>query len=369
MTVVLSNADVQRLTEAMAICLSPLEYRTPEDWGHAVMRATQALVGADQGFLSIPRIGQPDWFVVQDDNGAAAGQDYVAHYVTLDLAVQQRRHELGLQVYHRDMLYQPEEMKTDPVLNEWCPRYKLFDTIGMSFDVAEMGSLPALIHVYRDHGTREGAGDHGVLLLQLLLPAFKAGVHAFRDHWHLAADLGRLLDQMPAAVALFDVSGRLVHCNTALVKALAAEQPPRCQILVREAGAVARSLLAIVRGGISQGIYQPPPSVPQVVTRDGRYTMLGTLIRSSTFAPRPHVLVTVIPVTPRSATDGDLRMRYGLTPREIVIARLVSDGLSAPAIGGRLGISRHTVRHHIEHVTTKLNVHTRAAVGAALRGE
>jgi DNA-binding CsgD family transcriptional regulator len=36
--------------------------------------------------------------------------------------------------------------------------------------------------------------------------------------------------------------------------------------------------------------------------------------------------------------------------------RLLAEGLTAESIGRRLGVSRHTVRKHLEHVYRKLGV-------------
>ncbi|MFP3901410.1 MAG: HD domain-containing phosphohydrolase [Acidimicrobiia bacterium] len=51
----------------------------------------------------------------------------------------------------------------------------------------------------------------------------------------------------------------------------------------------------------------------------------------------------------------------GLTDREVEVLRLVADGCSNPEIGRRLGISRRTAEHHVQHVYTKIGVSTRAA--------
>ena len=48
-----------------------------------------------------------------------------------------------------------------------------------------------------------------------------------------------------------------------------------------------------------------------------------------------------------------------LTPREMEVLRLVADGLDNRVIGGRLGITRSTVKHHLEAVYAKLGVHGR----------
>ena len=53
-----------------------------------------------------------------------------------------------------------------------------------------------------------------------------------------------------------------------------------------------------------------------------------------------------------------------LTEREAEVLRLASRGLNRRDIGDRLGISEHTVRHHLSHIYDKIGVTTR--VGATL---
>ena len=54
----------------------------------------------------------------------------------------------------------------------------------------------------------------------------------------------------------------------------------------------------------------------------------------------------------------------GLTDREVEILRLLARGLGRKQLARELSLSEHTVRHHLEHVYTKLGVSTR--VGATL---
>jgi DNA-binding CsgD family transcriptional regulator len=48
-----------------------------------------------------------------------------------------------------------------------------------------------------------------------------------------------------------------------------------------------------------------------------------------------------------------------LTARELQVLRLVAEGLDNRVIGRRLGITRSTVKHHLEAVYAKLGVHGR----------
>jgi DNA-binding NarL/FixJ family response regulator len=75
------------------------------------------------------------------------------------------------------------------------------------------------------------------------------------------------------------------------------------------------------------------------------------------------------PVGAGSMTDGELRERFGLTERQVEVARLLAQGHSNAEIGETLGITTLTARNHTDQVMLKLGASTRARVGAILRGQ
>jgi DNA-binding NarL/FixJ family response regulator len=54
----------------------------------------------------------------------------------------------------------------------------------------------------------------------------------------------------------------------------------------------------------------------------------------------------------------------GLTDREVEVLQLVARGLDRRQVAERLFVSEHTVRHHLESIYSKIDVHSRA--GAVL---
>ncbi len=68
-------------------------------------------------------------------------------------------------------------------------------------------------------------------------------------------------------------------------------------------------------------------------------------------------------------SDDMLRERYGLTDRQIEVARLLAQGYSNAEIGESLGIALFTARNHTDQILSKLGASTRARVGAILRGQ
>jgi DNA-binding CsgD family transcriptional regulator len=91
------------------------------------------------------------------------------------------------------------------------------------------------------------------------------------------------------------------------------------------------------------------------------------LLSEATYGALPHVVVVITPVACGPLSNEQLRERYGLTAREIEVARMLADGKSAAELADALHVSSHTARHHTENVMRKLGVERRAAVGCKLR--
>lgn len=68
----------------------------------------------------------------------------------------------------------------------------------------------------------------------------------------------------------------------------------------------------------------------------------------------------------RVLDDHELKERYGLTDRQIAVARLMAEGCTNAELASRLGLSFYTARNHAEQVMLKLDVATRAGVGPML---
>jgi DNA-binding CsgD family transcriptional regulator len=98
-----------------------------------------------------------------------------------------------------------------------------------------------------------------------------------------------------------------------------------------------------------------PPSVRVRATTGGWLHLHASHLRS---ASDMHIAVVVEPAEPQS-TLGVLLAAYGLTAREVDVARLVLHGDSTKAIAGSLHISAHTVQDHLKSVFDKVGVPSR----------
>jgi DNA-binding response OmpR family regulator len=99
------------------------------------------------------------------------------------------------------------------------------------------------------------------------------------------------------------------------------------------------------------------------------FSILEVLARISALLRRAAAAGSA-PAAPAAArepmSDADLRERFGLTERQITVARLMGEGCSTAEIAERLGVAYHTARNHADQVLQKLGVRSRAAIGAIL---
>ena len=98
-----------------------------------------------------------------------------------------------------------------------------------------------------------------------------------------------------------------------------------------------------------------PFSRPELLAR------LAALLRRG--GPRTPAAVPPTAATVVRLSDEEIRTRYGLTPRQLEVARLLAEGLTNGEIAETLGTSYYTARNHAEQVLRRLGVASRAAVG------
>lgn len=93
------------------------------------------------------------------------------------------------------------------------------------------------------------------------------------------------------------------------------------------------------------------------------------LVREVSLPPElERVIVERLQILSPAALTSENSALEVLTPREREVLEHMTEGLGGAAIAEKLFISPATVRNHIQHILTKLGVHSRAeAVGLALR--
>ncbi len=348
------------LEHAVTVALGPLDYPDSASWIDAFGKALLALGNATAGAILLPG-AIARWRSI----GVASLTDGVCHQShdesTEQLGVPQQT-ELGDPIcWIRDDLAPSAGLKTAPSPNR--PRHAL------GIRVRAASGAVAALYVRRD--ARLGAFDRDVIAaFRAVAPAFQAGVNAWLSANASRADVEGMLDSLGDAALLFDVDGTAVHANPAASRL--GDQLPR---LRDEAQRIAWALGAVARRR-TPGTTRASASIPStdVAVRNVHvgavvYRLRGSLVGETLVGARPAVLVTVTTSATEPVTDDALRAEYGLTTREIEVARLVAAGLSNNEIAERLGVRFFTARNHVERTLAKLGVTSRHRVGPLLRNE
>jgi DNA-binding CsgD family transcriptional regulator len=105
----------------------------------------------------------------------------------------------------------------------------------------------------------------------------------------------------------------------------------------------------------------------EVRTCASRYRVRAILAGADTSEATRPVIVLLHLLVRRPFGQSELRDRFHFTPREMQVSRLLATGCSTAALANVLEISVHTARRHLEHVLSKLGVHSRGAAAAMLR--
>ena len=215
---------------------------------------------------------------------------------------------------------------------------------------------------------------HRAAMVRVLVPPFKAGVSEWRRVAARRTELAALLDALPEAVLMYDAAGALVHANPRAAELFGmpgAGGPgghvrTAAQRLAWSMAAAAQRSITAANGERDQ---QTTEAVREVRAEGRVYRLRGMLTSGWMPGGEAGVLVTAAFELVNPLTDIELRSRYGLSAREIEVARLVASGLSNNEVAEKLGVSYFTARNHVERVLSKLGVGNRSRVGAVLRNE
>jgi DNA-binding CsgD family transcriptional regulator len=364
MALTLSTADLAQLSTALQTLTSPLAYDRLGDWRAAIRCAIEPLLGVQLSgtVLSLP--GEP---LAEGTPGAIApARDCHGYFDRLQTGATRACRQWGIEIFRvYDICDWAEPSPTDRARRGRPPR--LYDAIAM---VVELGSalLPAAAHFFRERDDAQSFGERASAILQLLMPAFTAGVQtALRLGQHRAA-LMRMVDRLRQAMLVFDAEGQLLHANPAL-RQLVADESGKAAVLAA-ARRLAQRLGHLARcaprevGCLADGL----PAVEELRAGSSRLRLWGSYLVEGAFTSDRCIVEAVEQITSESLGSVELRGRYHLTERECEVARALALGHSNREIAAALGIRERTAEHHTEHVLLKLEVHSRAAVGAVLRG-
>lgn len=345
------------LRTAMEALLAPFAAPDPDGWRDEVCRQVRALTGTDVVFFRLSNRGPSR---IDPDGPLPARDAYRREFRDHDpwprctVAPGQARVDTLEELIGRTRL------QHDTYYNEFVAPYGVHDYVGVQVGTSPRAHAHLGIFNSSPASNRERHRET-LRRLRAVLPAFQAGLRAWVAASNHAPALGGVLDRLGDPLALCDASGRLVHANRALARLLVAE--PTESLLRNGLERVAREFVSARSGAVETLLEAARAST--VSTAMGSYRVRSVTV-DPVLASRDCVLLLVEPPSRPRPTDQALRERFGLTPRETEVARLVARGHSNDEIAARLGTSPTTARNHTARMLAKLGVGSRARVHAIL---
>lgn len=356
----LSSADISALNHATTVLLAPFAYENGESWRLAAVRAVEVCVGGDASGYFLPG-GEPFLAATPDVVDALQAiippPDWLARGLTV------RRRQLGLDVIGLDDAFDIDAVKRTSFYNDVARPRRLLAPLSMVADT-DADVLPAVLSMYfTNERAAQRHASRSKEMLQLLFPAFRAGLKSYIGFRRNSAALTALAEHAAIGVLFFDTRGRLVRENEFFQRLM--ECDPERDRVRAEAAHMIRGILGIPA---LSSLSTPRRANSELRTSTARYKIAATFLdeQLSPDSVKAVALVERLEQIPIDA--GELAARFSLTRREIEAAQLLRSGLSSRQIASQLGISLNTARRHIESVLLKLDVHTRAAATAKLSG-
>lgn len=373
MSIRLSTAEITQLEAALTTLLSPLDFESVAEWRTEVRGRVRTLVRSDTSVSVLPLDGE---VAFQSDNSIAF-KEYSDRYYALD-PTSDACHRVGTEAFiWPTMSPRCEQPSRDAwlhgeFLNDWVRKQRFCQPCGLTVirSSKELAGIPfekwrgiAGLWFYWNRDTPSANGERELVILRLLLPAFEAAIHILVRCGRERELVAQALSDLGDGVMLVDEAGRIAYENAAFGRILGAD-PVGDRIRARCAR-LGRQLLAGRTRSKSLPDKLGEPLQEQIGTTVATYRLRGALFNHGGLAPM--ALVTVESAEPTKVLVGRLGQRLHLTPREQAVSYLLAEGYSNAEVARQLGVSIHTARRHVEHVLTKLGVHSRAAVGARLR--
>lgn len=358
----ISPSELQQLTRAATLLVTPLDHETIDGWRAAVNRELRSLLRADSAGFLLPGVGGLLLFSEEHDPAELARYpDFHPPSLPDGKTIWERLLECRVStmptVYGSDVKLYLESA----YYNEYAAPNGAGDTLCAMLPLG--GADPrhvASVQLWRDRKNRRRFEERDRQLLTLLFPALTAGIESVvRWHKH-RAELGQLFDTLGQAVRVCDERGLIVHETTALTVMLSTD--PDVILLdeaIRRTAAAAIATVQRVNDGLPVGC----APVCEVRTPLARYRVRASVQHESR---QRLTLVALERLTPVAPSPQALRESFGLTPAEARIALLLAEGRSNKEIADRLASSPSTVRRHTERVLQKLGVRTRAGVASRL---
>jgi DNA-binding CsgD family transcriptional regulator len=380
MPLTLSGAQRKAFQETLRALTRPFAFSSDVDWRKAVLEPVKRLFGADM--VSMILIGAETPSFSQEVDSEAT-KLYLSKIAPLLGEMEEKRASRPLPVFNREQLWGPilKDYYRSAYYNEYIRPNRAFDAIGMSVPVPGDVTADTLGHhllCHHDQPHPEGFGPDALPLLDMLYPAFEAGIRSWQEDQAQGQTLRVALDRSGARIGIYSREGRRLHQTPALTEVLMTD--PQSEKVVEASAQVARTLSRI-QGHLSTGVFEITPlpeeerPVQFVKTTVATYRLTASVAPRRMAGPTPLILVVadllsrhVQPGKIREVPDlKTLRRGFSITKRQAEVAQLLALRYTNQEVADTLNISPHTARHHTQAVLEALGVSSRQEVAGRLR--
>jgi len=361
-----TQREQDALRAGLAVLLSPLDSIDAQTWRGEVGRTLCDLLGADRSSFQLELPGIP--LLYSEDYPQTTLDAYFDYYKDIDIG-RQRRDALGAEVWNRWLLHGRDlrNFWESEIHHDFLVPNRILDSMGLTVKVRG-ASMPATLFLHSDKPGSAEFGERGVALLSMLLPAFKAGVRDIVRYSQQRASLTSHLDELTTGIRICDFDGSTVHQNPAFTAALAGDATP--ERLERAAAEILITLVELSSERSDIGAALAGERINQEIhTNTASYQLRGSFLGRELLGAERRIAISLEQMPPDTPlSDRALQERFGLTPRELEIARRLGHGQSNKEVALACSISLHTARRHTEKIFNKLGVRSRSQIGPRLQG-
>jgi len=368
------TAPYSALERSLSVLLSPLDHPDWQTWQKTVHTSLLDLTDADALCIYTPLGDGPDTWYAPHLSASALG-DYAhraandASWDVIETGFTRLAARTGRTVAHESEFIEDGSRRTSAFHHDFLAPHRLNDLTVASASFGGLGA--ARLHFSNQDWRGDAEQQERQQRVRTVLPALKSGLALWRQLGHRRAELAYVFDALHDAVLLYDANTRLVHANPSATRMFESTNGLTLydsERLRSEAVNVAQRINTLMkRTGLGAPTVSTSAASREVRLSSGTIVVHGAIAPSWMFGRDHGVIVTLEHLAPRPVTDAELRARFGLTARELEVARHVADGMSNQALAEHLGVSFFTARNHVEKVLGKLDARNRAHVGAKLR--
>lgn len=273
--------------------------------------------------------------------------------------------EVGRAVAAEDLISH-DEFRQTRFFKEWVEPQGLIDVIGVNLERTATSTAFFSIRRSKEDGIVDVAARQRCALIA---PHIRRAVSIGKVVQNAKSAHGMLraaLEQVPAAVVFVAANGKIVFANQAAEDMLKSKQ-----ILITRRGVVGvvnqaadkhlrAALAAAARGDAALGL--KGIDIP-LTDAEGRHYLANVLSIVSEARRTPDAGEAVAALFIRGTTFATrtpletAALHYGLTPSELRVLAAVLEAGTISDIADRLGVSKSTVKTHLNHLMAKTGTH------------